>query len=117
MPIGCSDVDGMNGWVSGRNEVGVDLYDGADGAGEWWRVIEGVEKIGVPDGGGGGGMFRGKSRPCLNRFWMMAMYDGDVKGGWDRYDRDKRCIRFSNAVVEESLSTEFFSKCSGFYTG
>ena len=34
VPRGWSDVVRVKGCVSGRKEVGVDLYDGADGAGE-----------------------------------------------------------------------------------
>lgn len=48
--------------------MGVDLWDGADGAGVYSSVIEGVDKISLPEGRGGGGMLRGKSRPCLSRF-------------------------------------------------
>ena len=68
VPTGWREVVRTKGWDSGRKDVGVDLYDGAEGAGEWWRAIVGVEKIGSPDGSCGRGMLRGKSRPCLYRF-------------------------------------------------
>ena len=34
VPTGWREVVGTKGWDSGRNDVGVDLYDGAEGAGE-----------------------------------------------------------------------------------
>jgi len=33
-----------------------------------------VEKMGSPEGGGGGGIFRGKSRPCLNLFCVCRIH-------------------------------------------
>jgi len=32
--------------------------------------------MGSPDGGGGGGIFLGKSRPCLNLFWVCLIHTG-----------------------------------------
>jgi hypothetical protein len=81
----------------------VDLYDGADGAGERCNVIEGVEKIGSPVGGAGRGMFRGKSRPCLYRRWTGRMHkivlfamSGDDRGFRGRL---MRCIAVMSSLI------------------
>lgn len=59
----------------------------------------GVEKIGSPDGGGGRGVLRGKSRPCLYRFCILRTHVIELKGEEDdRRHVDDRLSRCSIAM-------------------